>query len=130
MNSTKYCKLSTFQIGDRVLIRNFTKTSKYDPYFVCDPLEIIDIANGGCRLTLKRISNGKLYQRHPDDVKMFYNPYSDIHNDSENKCDHNGNEEQLLRDWQRLAKKPTHESYEEFDDYNDNILASPTQNRS
>ena len=58
---------------------------------------------------------------------MFYNPYSDIHNDSENKCDHNDNEEQLLRDWQRLAKKPTHESYEEFDDYNDNILASPIQ---
>ena len=75
VNSTKYRKLSTFEIGDRVLIRNFTKTSKYDPYFLCDPLEIIDIANGGCRLTLKRISNGKLYQRHPDDVKLFYNPY-------------------------------------------------------
>ena len=71
INSGKYRHQSTFQVGDKVLIRNFNKTSKYDPLFQTSPLVITDVQNNGRCLTLQRLSDGKVYQRHPDDVKPY-----------------------------------------------------------
>ena len=70
INASKYRKESAFQVGDTVLIRNFHKTSKYDPFFQLSPLVVTSIQNSGRCLTLQRLSDGKVYQRHPDDVKL------------------------------------------------------------
>ena len=69
INSGKYRQQSTFRVGDLVLIRNYEKTSKYDPLFQYSPLTITDIHNDGRCLTLQRNSDGKTFKRHPDDVK-------------------------------------------------------------
>ena len=74
INSSKYRQKSLFEIGDTVLIRNYNKTSKYDPYFQYSPLTVTDIQNDGRCLTLQRNSDGRLLQRHPDDVKMYRGP--------------------------------------------------------
>ena len=60
INSGKYRQISNFNIGDIVLIRNFTKKSKYDPFFQCDPLTIIKVNDHGRCLTLMRISDEQL----------------------------------------------------------------------
>ena len=72
INSSKYRQKSSFGVGDTVLIRNYNKTSKYDPYFQYSPLTVTDIQNDGRCLTLQRHSDGRLLQRHPDDVKMYH----------------------------------------------------------
>ena len=78
INAGKYRKISKFQVGDIVLVRNFNKSSKYDPYFQYDPLEIIQVNNNGRCLTLRRLNDGKSYQRHPDDVKLYRGPIDDV----------------------------------------------------
>ena len=75
INSSKYRKSSQFHEGDIVLIRNFNKSSKYDPYFQYDPLAVTQIDNNGRCLTLMLMSDGKMYKRHPDDVKLYYGSF-------------------------------------------------------
>ena len=67
VNSSKYKSPSHFIIGDLVLIRNFNKRSKYDPYFQPEPCYVKSILQN--YLLLER--NGTEYRRHPDDVKLF-----------------------------------------------------------
>ena len=43
INSSKYRKASTFNIGDKVRIRNYQKSRKFDPVFLAQPFKIIDI---------------------------------------------------------------------------------------
>ena len=71
INLGKYRQHAHFQVGDTVLIRNFNKTSKFHPYFQYLPLLVTDVHNDGRCLTLQRIADGKVYQRHPDDVKLY-----------------------------------------------------------
>ena len=74
INASKYRQESVFRVGDTVLIRNFNKTSKYDPLFQRSPLVVKEVQNNGRCLILQRLSDGKVYQRHPDDVKMYNGP--------------------------------------------------------
>ena len=71
INASKYRTASKFRIGDMVMIRNFTKSSKFDPLFQYEPLVIIDIQDEGRCLYIQRLQNGKIYKRHPDDVKLY-----------------------------------------------------------
>ncbi len=71
INLGKYRQHANFHVGDTVLIRNFNKTSKYHPYFQYSPLLVTDVHNNGRCLTLQRLADGKVYQRHPDDVKLY-----------------------------------------------------------
>ena len=70
INAGKYRKSSQYVVGDTVRIRNYNRTSKYHPYFQYEPLQITDVQNGGRCLTLQRICDGAMFQRHPDDVKL------------------------------------------------------------
>ncbi len=71
INEGKYRKSSQFEVGDTVLIRNYNRTSKYHPYFQYSPLQVMEVQNNGRCLVLQRISDGAVYRRHPDDVKLF-----------------------------------------------------------
>ena len=113
INSSKYRKPSNFQEGDIVLIRNFNKKSKYDPYFQYSPLAITKIENNGRCLTLMRLSDGQMYKRHPDDVKL-YNGSVDNASDNAEEID---NHEIYLRDLQHKLINQT--IYD--DDYGDDF---------
>ena len=77
ISSSKYKIPSNFNISDKVLIRNFNKSSKYDPYFQGEPCIVKDILQNN--LLLER--NGTLYKRHHDDVKF-------CHGESERNREH------------------------------------------
>ena len=71
INAGKYRQQSVFGVGDIVLMRNYDKTSKYDPLFQFSPLMVTEVQNGGRCLTIQRISDGMTFKRHPDDLKPF-----------------------------------------------------------
>ena len=82
------------------------------PVLQCVPLQIIKVEDGGRRLTMKRISNGKLYQRHPDDIKL-YNDSLDIPEETENTLILR--EEEDVTNWQEISHKIIHDEYEDCD---------------
>ena len=71
INAGKYRQQSVFGVGDIVLMRNYDKTSKYDPLFQYSPLMVTEVQNGGRCLTIQRISDGMTFKRNPDDLKPF-----------------------------------------------------------
>ena len=58
INSSKYRKASTFNIGDKVRIRNYQKSRKFDPVFVAQPFKIIDINDVGNKILVEHQENG------------------------------------------------------------------------
>ena len=54
VNSSKYRKRGNFMVGDRVMVRNFKKTSKFDPLFEKDPYVITNIDASNSKLTVNR----------------------------------------------------------------------------
>ena len=71
VNSSKYLKPSQLNIGDTVLLRNYNKTSKFDPTFQPRPCKIVDTDQRGHFLVIEREADGRIFHRHPDDVKPF-----------------------------------------------------------
>ena len=74
INSSKYKKSSGITPGDFVIIRNYNRRSKYQPLFNPEQYIVIDTADFGRKLVVKRISDGQVLVRHPDDVKLFKLP--------------------------------------------------------
>lgn len=74
VNNSKYKKRSEFETGDWVLIRNFTKRSKFDPHFQPEPCRVTEVSGGW--VALERA--GTRYRRHLDDIKALpdYQPVS------------------------------------------------------
>ena len=71
VNSSKYRKATEFSVGDEVLVRNYKKSSKFQPIFIPEPYVVTQINdNGRYYLTLERVSDGQILKRHPDDVKF------------------------------------------------------------
>ena len=68
INKSKYKQESQVMIGDQVLIRN-NRTSKYHPYFSPDQYEVIEVPAEGSVVKIKREADGKIFVRHPDDIK-------------------------------------------------------------
>ena len=121
INASKYRKESDFQVGDTVLMRNFHKTSKYDPFFQLSPLVVTNIQNSGRLLTLQRHSDGKTYQRHPDDVKLYKGQLTSQHVQQQPSVD-----EQNARYFQDFLQRSMFDLYKEDDD-NGVQLAAPLQ---
>ena len=69
VNNSKYKKRSDVKIGDWVLIRNFTKRSKFDPLFQPEPCMVTEILDGW--VVVERA--GTRYTRHRDDIKTVPN---------------------------------------------------------
>ena len=74
INSSKYRKKSNFNIGDKVRVRNYQKSRKFDPVFLGEPFKIIDINDEGNKLIVEHQENGFSLCRRPDDVKPFIEP--------------------------------------------------------
>ena len=72
--SGKYKIDSNFSLGDHVLIHNYQKQRKFDPLFLPDDFVVVELANNGQCITVKRLCGGTQLKRHPDDLKMFNVP--------------------------------------------------------
>ena len=70
VNASKYRKQTKINVGDRVLVRNFTRKSKFEPLFPQVIFEVIDISRNNTVVTVKREGDDRLFRRHPDDVKV------------------------------------------------------------
>ena len=70
VNSSKYRRESSFQVGDHVLVRNYKKSSKYDPIFLPQPYIITNVDHNTKKVTVQ-IDNQTLI-RHPDDIKPYH----------------------------------------------------------
>ena len=75
INDSKYKKLSGIEIGDSVIIRNYKKQRKFDPIFLPETFIVVDVKDYGRRLELERERDGKMFSRHPDDVKKINKSY-------------------------------------------------------
>ena len=62
-------------IGDTVLIRNFNKKRKFDPEFTKDMYNVIDKSKDNTVITIRRESDGRVFMRHPNDIKVVHKPY-------------------------------------------------------
>ena len=79
MNSSKYRKASNFSVGQTVLVRNFKKASKFQPVFMDDLFEIVDVENKSKKLKLKLLGSDSTLVRHPDDVKPYHGNHRIVH---------------------------------------------------
>ena len=71
VNSSKYRKESNFNIGDKVLVRNYGKSAKFDAIFLHQPFKIIDVNEAGNKIIVEQEEKGFTLCRHPDDIKPF-----------------------------------------------------------
>ena len=70
VNSSKYRKQTEINVGDRVLIRNFTRKSKFEPLFPQVIFEVVSISRNNTVVTVRREEDDRLFRRHPDDIKV------------------------------------------------------------
>ena len=70
-NTSRRTKSSNFEIGEQVLIRNFSKCSKYEPTFLPERFVVMDILANGKIVLVCSARTGKYYRRHPNDLKRF-----------------------------------------------------------
>ena len=70
-NSCCLIKDFSFQTVDRVLVRNYRRRSKFEPYFLPEKFRVIEILANGNALLIKNTVSGLCLQRHPNDIKMF-----------------------------------------------------------
>ena len=68
LNESKFRQPEKFTVGDEVMMRNHRRSSKFDPYFIPEPFDVIEVSKSNI-LTLVKRDNGSLFRRHPDDVK-------------------------------------------------------------
>ena len=71
INSSKYRKASEYAIGDIVLMRNHKRKVKFDPKFIVNPFEVVDIDPKSGVLLLHACNSDAQYHRHSDDVKPW-----------------------------------------------------------
>ena len=74
VNSSKYKKQSDISVGDKVLVRNYRRRSKFQPLFNPEQYIVIGISDYGRKLEIERLADGQTLIRHPDDLKRFYLP--------------------------------------------------------
>ena len=68
-NSMQNVKNCNFKIGDEVLVRNYQKTSKYDPLYLPKKFVISDIVAKGNIIIVKDLNSSFYLKRHPNDLK-------------------------------------------------------------
>ena len=100
INSIKYRISSRFKIGDSVLLRNYKRFSKFDPLFLPERHTIINIDHQGLRLSVERETDGKLFFRHPDDIKRSHAPAAPT---GQSKPMHT--EKDVINRWHQIASE-------------------------
>ena len=92
VNNSKFRQQSLVSVGDTVLMRNHNKRSKFQPTFLPEPFKVINVSQSGRILVIERSSNGKVFRRHPDDIKIFNGEFT-------KKDDHQRTEKDEIQTW-------------------------------
>ena len=93
-NSSRHSKASGFQVGHQVLVRNFHKNSKYEPYFLPERYTVVDTMAGGKIILVQSSRTGRYLKRHPNDLKKY-----DGYGVDADEKDEDFQEGELLRAW-------------------------------
>lgn len=116
INESKYKQSSMVEVGDHVLMRN-KRTSKFQPHFLPDDFTVTKVLNNSTAIEIKREDNGKVYIRHPDDVKR------NIHHNPPLEESHQiSSQEKLLEKWRTTVmsgRKVTEDDYSHDTAFND-----------
>ena len=75
VNASKYRKQSEFVAGELVLLRNYDKTSKFNPVFKPEPYVVLEVDPVAKKLILESTATSRRSIRHPDDVKPYHIPH-------------------------------------------------------
>ena len=68
-NSLQNVRTCNFKIGDDVLVRDYKKSTKYDPFYLSKKFQVVDILAKGNVLLVKDPNSGVYFKRHPNDLK-------------------------------------------------------------
>ena len=71
VNDSIFRKRTAFSVGERVLVRNSTKKSKFEPEFLQDVFRVMEFDEVTKKLVLQREGYTEKIIRHPDDVKRY-----------------------------------------------------------
>jgi transposase InsO family protein len=115
-NSSAHTKPANFKIGDQVLVRNFYKRSKFEPYFLPERFLVVDTLAQGKILLVQSSRTGRHLKRHPNDLKLYEGEFC-------NEATLSGaSEAELLEAWRQAF-----ESLDGEHDYDDNsqVVAAP-----
>lgn len=74
INNSKFKQYSNIALGEPVLVRNYQRTSKFQPLFAPEQYIVTGIGDHGRKLEIERCSDGQTLLRHPDDLKRFHIP--------------------------------------------------------
>ena len=108
-NSSSRIKPSNFQVGDQVSVRNFYKTSKFEPYFLPERFSVVDTLAGGKIILVQGARTGKFFRRHPNDLKIYEGKFPEEQADSIT-------EEDLLQAWREAFASLDESSDDASDD--------------
>ena len=74
VNASKFRKEIQITVGDTVLIRKLDKKIKFNPNFSSDKFTVLEISGDKTVITVMRLSDKKVFKRHPDDIKVLRQP--------------------------------------------------------
>ena len=116
INKSKYKQRTFLKVGDRILLRN-NRSSKYHPYFDPRGHTITDILGGGSVIKAQREEDGKIFLRHPDDLKINITPSSNT------KLYSPSNQQLQMTKWRNLVMSG--KQYANNDYHSDIVLDHP-----
>ena len=100
VNASKYRTPSQLQVGGTVLLRNYNKTSKFDPVFSPELCTIVNTDQQGRCLVLEQESDGRIFKRHSNDVKPFTSNNSQSASTTNNV--ETPSEQEIAQMWQQM----------------------------
>ena len=65
-----------FEIGDDVLVRNYKKSTKYDPFYLSQKFQVADILAKGHILLVRDTNSSVYFKRHPNDLYQRFSKKS------------------------------------------------------
>ena len=110
-NGLRHTKASKFQVGTDVMIRNYKKTSKFDPDFLPGYI-VTDVAAGGRIIEITAICSGKVFKRHPNDIKIFKGTFPNFNSNN------TPNEADTVEAWREAFASIDNQSY----DYDEQVV--------
>ena len=75
-NSSIHTKAANFKVNDQVLVRNFYKKSKFEPYFLPERFIVTDTLANGKIILVQSSRTGRYLKRHPNDLKLYDGEFS------------------------------------------------------
>ena len=69
VNSSKFRQESQMKIGDTVLVRNYKRTSKFQPFFNPEQYRVENVKKGRVFIRQQNDKSGNCMIRHADDLK-------------------------------------------------------------